>query len=175
MTTSEELRMEADSLEKIGNKEQATRCNKLAEELESLQSKLTASECERVKMRDALELARHNFIKRWANDLDQLTGTNPLPTPYDESLSSTTPNSVEQELEELRKDKERLNDVRSYLREQARLADRSSHDRSKSGPNEQSSYRSGMWYAYHDVENRVGPQSTPAIDAAITKEAGGEE
>jgi len=36
MTTIEKLRMEADSLEKIGNKEQATRCNKLAEELESL-------------------------------------------------------------------------------------------------------------------------------------------
>lgn len=43
--------------------------------------------------------------------------------------------------------------LRTYLREQAALADKSSREWTAAGAKEKSAYAAGMWFAYHDVEN----------------------
>ncbi len=43
--------------------------------------------------------------------------------------------------------------LRQFLRQRAKGSDHSSRDWSKAGNDEQAAYRSGMWYAFHEVEN----------------------
>ncbi len=52
---------------------------------------------------------------------------------------------------------ERLARLRAWLREQAKSADKSSHewDPVWTGRNPQACYRSGMWWAYHTVQNFI--------------------
>lgn len=52
---------------------------------------------------------------------------------------------------------ELLKQLRQYVREQAALADKSYTEWQKGYPDcAQATYRSGMWYAYHDVERFLG-------------------
>ncbi len=56
-------------------------------------------------------------------------------------------------------------DLKEYIREQARVSDLNSKEWEKAGNAIQSAYRNGMWYAYHDVENRLGDYS--ALEAKV--------
>ncbi len=49
-----------------------------------------------------------------------------------------------------------LLELRNYIREQARVADKNSKEWASESDAINSAYRNGMWYAYHDVENRLG-------------------
>lgn len=54
------------------------------------------------------------------------------------------------------KTEDRVIELREYAREQAKLAGKSSEEWGKAFPNgQQAAYRSGMWYAYHDIEERL--------------------
>lgn len=44
----------------------------------------------------------------------------------------------------------------AYVNEQAELADRSSHEWASVSAQEQAAYRSGMWYSYNDIRERLG-------------------
>ena len=50
----------------------------------------------------------------------------------------------------------RLSELADYINEQARISDAESHKWEKSkGGKTQAAYRSGMWYGYNDVRNRL--------------------
>ncbi len=48
-----------------------------------------------------------------------------------------------------------LNDILEYVMERASVSDKNSKDWATEGDAIQSAYRNGMWYAYHDVENKL--------------------
>ena len=48
-----------------------------------------------------------------------------------------------------------------YIEEQAIIADQSSKEWEASGDKVNAAYRSGMWYAYNDIRNRMTPQQDP--------------
>jgi len=46
-----------------------------------------------------------------------------------------------------------LDDLKTWLEQQARLADKSSHEWKLGNVREQDAYWSGQWFAYHNVLN----------------------
>lgn len=70
--------------------------------------------------------------------------------------------------------KEALEQIRSYVREQARVADSNSKEWGASGDKVNEAYRNGMWYAYNEILGMLpemngheiisGPGHTPNSD-----------
>lgn len=55
-------------------------------------------------------------------------------------------------------DSEILEKVRRFADEEARLADKSAHEWSELGPNDQAAYRAGMWFAYRQIQCLLPPK-----------------
>jgi hypothetical protein len=109
-------------------------------------------------MREALRLAR--------SALDNLMGDSDLDS--DDSDEMKAMQAISKSLSTNPGSDYYRDELRDYINEQAKLADQSSHDWEKEGIGQQAAYRSGMWYAYNDIRNKLSSLSTnpgtPLID-----------